>query len=52
MAANPAVEAKTQSALRTPTSFSPDAVSRVSQALNVALADTLLAKLAQVETVT
>ena len=41
MAANPAVEAKTQSALRTPTSFSPDAVSQVSQALNVALADTL-----------
>jgi hypothetical protein len=32
MAANPAVEAKTQSALRTPTSFSPDAVSEASQA--------------------
>jgi starvation-inducible DNA-binding protein len=41
MAANPAAEAKTQSALRTPTSFSPDAISEVSQALNVALADTL-----------
>jgi starvation-inducible DNA-binding protein len=41
MAANPAVEAKTQSALRTPSSFSPDAVSQVSHALNVALADTL-----------
>ena len=41
MAAHPAVEAKTQSALRTPTPFSPDAVSQVSQALNVALADTL-----------
>ena len=41
MAAHPAVEAKTQSALRTPTPFSPDAVAEVSQALNVALADTL-----------
>ena len=41
MAANPAAEAKTQSALRTPTSFSPNAISEVSQALNVALADTL-----------
>jgi starvation-inducible DNA-binding protein len=41
MAANPALEAKAQKALRTPTSFSPDAVSQVSQALNVALADTL-----------
>jgi starvation-inducible DNA-binding protein len=41
MAANPAAEAATQSALRTPTSFSPDAIAEVSQALNVALADTL-----------
>jgi starvation-inducible DNA-binding protein len=41
MAANRAAEANTQSALRAPTSFSPDAISEVSQTLNVALADTL-----------
>ena len=41
MAANPAVEANTQGALRTPTSFSPDAVSEMSQTLNAALADML-----------
>lgn len=41
MAANPGLEAKAQKTLQTPTSFSPDAVSQVSQALNVALADTL-----------
>jgi starvation-inducible DNA-binding protein len=41
MAANPALEAKAQKSLRTPSALSPDAVSQVSQALNVALADTL-----------
>ena len=41
MAANPGLEVKAQETLQTPTSFSPDAVSQVSQALNVALADTL-----------
>jgi starvation-inducible DNA-binding protein len=41
MAANPAVEGKAQKALRTPTSLSSDAVSQVTQALNVALADAL-----------
>jgi hypothetical protein len=41
MAANPALEAKAPKALQTPTAFSPDAVSQVSKALNVALADTL-----------
>lgn len=41
MAANPALQAKAQKALQTPASFSPDAVSQVSQALNVVLADTL-----------
>ena len=41
MAANPALEAKAQKTLRTPGSFSPDAVSQVSKALNAALADTL-----------
>ena len=41
MAANPVLVAKAQKALQTATSFSPDAVSQVSQALNVVLADTL-----------
>ena len=40
MAANPAVEGKSHEALQTPSAFSSDAVSQVSQALNVALADT------------
>lgn len=40
MAVNPAVEGKSHEALQTPSVFSPDAVSQVSQALNVALADT------------
>lgn len=41
MATNPALQAKAQKALQTPTAFSSDAVSQVSQALNVALADML-----------
>ena len=41
MAANPVPEATGQSALRPPTSFPPDAIAEVSQALNVALADML-----------
>lgn len=39
MPANPALEGKEQNALRAPTSFTPDAISEMSQALNVALAD-------------
>jgi len=41
MAANPALQGTEQKALRAPTSFSPDAIVEMSEALNAALADTL-----------